>query len=166
MKRTFLMIALAMGSMFVTNAVKAQVNVSVNIGSQPLWGPTGYDRADYYYIPDAGVYFDIARNLFVYRQGNAWATGASLPGSYGNIDLYRAHKVVINSPSPWLHDNVYRGKYKSYRGRFDQTAIRDAHDNKYYANPQHPHHSEWNGGGRNDHHGNGNGHDDHRGDRR
>jgi hypothetical protein len=35
----------------------AQVSVSVNIGSQPLWGPTGYDQAQYYYLPEYDAYF-------------------------------------------------------------------------------------------------------------
>jgi hypothetical protein len=143
MKKSILMMALVFGGMFTANTVNAQVNVNVNIGSQPLWGPTGYDQANYYYIPDAGAYFDIGRNLFVYRQGNAWVTGASLPGQYGNIDLYKVHKVVINSPTPWMHDNEYRSKYKSYSHHYDQTPIRDSHENKYYANPQHPHHGEY-----------------------
>lgn len=155
MKKRILAAVIALAGMFAVTTANAQVQVNVNIGSQPLWGPTGYDQASYYYIPDAGAYFDIGRNLFVYRQGNAWQTGPSLPGAYGNIDLYRVHKVVINSPTPWMHDNVYRSKYKAYAGRYDQTPIRDSHDNKYYANPQHPHHSEWHGDSHN------NGHDNH-----
>ncbi|PZF71206.1 hypothetical protein DN068_19735 [Taibaiella soli] len=138
--------------MFIGGAVtvptaKAQVQIQVNIGSQPLWGPVGYNQAQYYYIPDAGCYYDINRSVFVYPQGGQWITGPSLPGPYANIDLYRVHKVVINQPSPWLHDRDYRAQYGSYKGRYDQTAIRDSHINKYYANPQHPRHNEWHDNG-------------------
>ena len=41
--------------------VNAQVHLSVgvNIGAQPEWGPVGYDHADYYYMPDICVYYDV-----------------------------------------------------------------------------------------------------------
>ncbi|XZF16510.1 hypothetical protein ACTHGU_10240 [Chitinophagaceae bacterium MMS25-I14] len=163
MKKIVLVIAILAG-VFTSGLVSAQVRVNINVGNQPLWGPTGYDRADYYYLPDVGVYFDISRNVFVYRDGNVWQTGPNLPGRYGNVDLYRVHKVVINRSNPWMYDNQYRGKYRSYRGRYDQTPIRDSRDNRYYANPQHPHHNEWNGNrGNNGNNGNGNGHYDNRG---
>lgn len=29
-----------------------RVSVNINIGSQPAWGPVGYDYVDYYYMPD------------------------------------------------------------------------------------------------------------------
>jgi len=50
MKRFFLVAAVMMVSFFSICA-KAQLNVNVNIGSQPLWGPTGYDHVNYYYLP-------------------------------------------------------------------------------------------------------------------
>lgn len=147
MKKVVLMLAMMFIGAATVPAAKAQVQIQVNIGSQPLWGPVGYDQAQYYYIPDAGCYYDINRSVFVYPQAGQWITGPSLPGPYANIDLYRVHKVVINQPSPWLHDRDYRAKYGSYRGRYDQTPIRDSRVNKYYANPQHPRHNEWHDNG-------------------
>jgi hypothetical protein len=39
-------------SLLSVKAANAQVSLNINIGSQPEWGPVGYDHADYYYMPD------------------------------------------------------------------------------------------------------------------
>lgn len=136
----------------------AQISFSINIGSQPAWGPVGYDRADYYYLPDIDAYFDIGRRVFVYPEGRRWVTAAALPPRYGAVDLYRVHKVVINNDrSPWMHNDRYRGKYRSFIGRRDQQAIRDAHDQKYWQNPGHPEYNKW----KRDHDNGRRGNDDH-----
>src|SRR6185437_4781298 len=142
MKKTFLLLAVAFVTFF-SSLTYAQVSVSVNIGLQPAWGPTGYDNVQYYYIPDAGAYYDVNRRVFVYQEGGRWINAASLPGPYGNIDLYSVHKVVINQPSPWLHDRTYRTQYASFRDHHDQMAIRDSHEERYYQNPGHPQHAQW-----------------------
>jgi len=37
-----------------------ETNVNINIVNQPIWGPTGYDQADNYYIPEIEVYYNVA----------------------------------------------------------------------------------------------------------
>lgn len=141
MKKFILMTAIAM--MGLINS-QAQVSFSLNIGSQPAWGPTGYDHADYYYIPDIDAYYDINRSVYVYRNGRRWATSRYLPSRYRNVDLYHVHKVVINNDrNPWMHHNRYYNEYHGYRGRHDQEAIRDAHDEKYWQNPGNGHYNDW-----------------------
>jgi hypothetical protein len=142
------MIALLIGS-FGYNSI-AQIHI--NIGIQPIWGPVGYDEADYYYLPDIDAYYDVPHRQYVYMENNVWVTRGYLPPRYSNYDLYSGHKVVINEPRPWMHHDRYRTEYIQYRGRHDQQPIRDSRDNRYYANPGHPHHNEWHG---NDHHDNG-----------
>ena len=45
---------------------QVHLSVGVNIGAQPEWGPVGYDRADYYYMPDIGVYMMfLFTNMFI-----------------------------------------------------------------------------------------------------
>jgi hypothetical protein len=146
--------------------VSAQVNVQVNIGSQPVWGPVGYDRANYYYLPDIDAYYDVAAQQYVYLEGSQWVTRPSLPPQYANYDLYRGYKVVINSPRPWMHAERYRTQYMKYKGRHDQQVIRDSHVDKYRANPNHPEHNQYHGGqpnrGREEHDEHGDrGHEDH-----
>lgn len=130
----------------------AQVNVSINIGVQPAWGPVGYDYVQYYYLPDADAYYDVNRRVFVYFDGRGWVHGGYLPGRYRNIDLYHVHKVVINDRDPWMRHKNYHQRYYSYRGRRDQVIIRDAREERYWQNPGHPRYNDWKRG-----HGNGNG---------
>ncbi len=131
---------------------KAQFKISLNlnIGTQPDWGPVGYDHAEYYYMPDIGVYYDVPHQQYVYPNGRRWVRASSLPPRYHNFDLYSGYKVVLNEPTPYVHDNVYRARYAQYKGRRGQPIIRDSHDPKYKRDH-----------GRNDHHDNGRGHDDH-----
>ncbi|CAL1520692.1 hypothetical protein [Chitinophaga sp. MM2321] len=111
---------------------QVRVDVNVNIGSQPLWGPVGYDNAQYYYMPDIDVYYYIPNRQFIYLNGNRWIFASSLPSRY-RYDLYRGYKVVINDPRPYLHADVYRGKYGRYKGWYGrQTVIRDSHDERYF----------------------------------
>ena len=167
MKKQILFTAVLIAASFSYNA-KAQVSVHVNIGVQPVWGPTGYDYVNYYYIPDIDAYYDVPNRRYTYFEDGRWITRAYLPPRYHDFDLYGAHKVVINERSPWMHDDRYRTQYSEYRGRHDQEVIRDSRDERYYANPNHPHHNEWHGNnGHQDHGNNGygnrgnNGHQDH-----
>jgi len=139
MKKLFLIAAVMMVS-FLSMPAKAQLNVNVNIGSQPLWGPTGYDHVDYYYLPDVESYYYVPKRQFVYLNGNDWVFANSLPTRYSNYDLYNGYKVVINSPKPYLNFKNDRVKYEQYRGNsHKQVIIRDSRDSKYYVVKGHPH---------------------------
>lgn len=108
---------------------EAQVQVSVNIGTQPSWGPTGYDRVDYYYLPDVESYYYVPRHQFIYIDAGKWVFAAALPARCGSYDIYRGYKVVINEPRPWLHHDVYRARYAQYRECYDrQPLLRDCRD--------------------------------------
>ncbi|QJD95921.1 hypothetical protein HH214_08555 [Mucilaginibacter robiniae] len=133
MKKIILMAALFMSSLIFHQQANAQVrvNLGINIGSQPDWGPVGYDRANYYYMPDIDTYYDVPTHQFVYLQGNRWIHATSLPSRYRNYDLYRSYKVVVNEPNPWNNAANYRNRYANYRGHHDQQIIRDSRDAKY-----------------------------------
>ncbi len=45
--------------LLLAGATEAQVSINVNIGSPPLWGPTGYTHVQYYYLPDVEAYYDV-----------------------------------------------------------------------------------------------------------
>ncbi len=144
MKKQLLAIAVIIGTAFCINA-HAQVSVRINIGAQPVWGPTGYDYVEYYYIPDVDAYYDVPRRQYTWYDGGHWVTRRSLPPRYHDFDLYGAHKVVINERDPWIHHDRYRQENARYKGQHDQVVIRDSREERYYANPHHPHHSEWRG---------------------
>ena len=111
----------------ITHAqAQVQVSVNVNVGNQPEWGPTGYDRVDYYYLPAIETYYYVPQHQFVYLDGGRWVFAASLPARCSGYDLYGGYKVVINEPRPWLHHDAYRTRYVQYRDcHYRQPVLRD-----------------------------------------
>lgn len=116
---------LAAGSLAFTIPASAQVHVNVNIGVQPDWGPSGYDYAENYYLPEVEAYYCVPRRQFVYFDRGDWVYASSLPGRCNNFDLYAGYKVVMNDRNPWYHFNEHRMQYAGYRYRHDQLCIRD-----------------------------------------
>ena len=128
-----LIAALCIGSM-ITAKTEAQVQVSlnVNIESQPVWGPVGYDYAQYYYMPEIDMYYYVPSHQYVYLDRGRWIFSTALPTRYRNYDFYSGYKVVINEPKAYLHHNVHvvnYAKYKTYRSK--QVIIRDSRETKY-----------------------------------
>jgi len=143
MKKLVLFAAVLMVSLFGINNAKAQVSLNINIGAQPVWGPTGYNHVDYYYFPDINAYYYVPTAQYIYPNGGRWVWVSNLPAQYRNFDLYRAYKVVINEPKPYLRNNIYvtrYSKYKNYGGR--QAIIRDSRDTKYYVVKGHPNYNQ------------------------
>jgi hypothetical protein len=112
--------------------------ISVNITDQPVWGPTGYDHADYYYIPDIDAYYSVSERQYIYRDGSSWIYGTSLPSRYSSYDPYHSYKVVINEEKPYQNNDSHRVKYKTFKGTKNQQVIRDSDDPKYFENRDHP----------------------------
>lgn len=142
MKKIIIALALLAGTGLYQQA-DAQIRVNVNIGTQPIWGPTGYDYAQYYYMPELDAYYDVQGRMYYYQDRNRWVSAATLPARFGRFNLYSTYKVVLNENRPWLRADVNRRKYASFRNRRDQGAIRDSRDNRYWENAQHPHHNDW-----------------------
>lgn len=141
MRYSFLLIA----ALLVTGSMTAQLNVTVtpNIASQPLWGPTGYDHARYYYLPDIETYYDVPQRRFYYYQDGRWIGRSQLPPRYKSYDFYHSYKVVIDDPKPYNNHKKYRDQYLSFKGRHGQEFIRDSHDQRYYVIKGHPEHNKW-----------------------
>lgn len=143
MKKFFLILLVATGSI-ISKPATAQVSVSINIGSQPTWGPVGYDYVDYYYLPDIETYYYVPRHQFVYLSNGKWIFATSLPSRYRSYNLYSGYKVVINEPRPYLHYTTHRVTYAKYKGNNGrQVIIRNSNDPKYYVVKGHP---KYNGG--------------------
>ena len=132
MKINLLAIILLISSIFSSNIVNAQgIKLNINIGTQPDWGPVGYDHVEYYYLPEIQTYYDVPSHQYVYLQNNRWVRTAYLPRRYRNYDMYHGYKVVINERAPWERDNEYRNRYNGNGNRRDQIIIRDSRDEKY-----------------------------------
>jgi hypothetical protein len=134
--------------------VEAQVQfgINVNIGSQPVWGPVGYDYVENYYLPDIDVFYNVRDRQYIYLTNGQWNFSNQLPQRYNNYNIYNGYKVVVNKERPYRYADNYRREYASYKDRHDQPVIRNSHENKYFENKNHPEHDKWNNGN-----GNGNG---------
>ncbi len=141
MKKQMLGFVFLFSGLTALNTASAQIKVNVNLGAQPTWGPVGYDRVDYYYLPDHDVYYNVPRKEFVYYKGKEWFFAPTLPASYGNVNLYNTYKVVVNESRPYLRNDVYKVKYAKYKGWKGerQLIIRDSKDERYFkGDPNHP----------------------------
>ncbi|SMD03418.1 hypothetical protein [Pedobacter nyackensis] len=137
MKKLFILI-LVVVSGFMPFSSSAQISVNINIGSQPLWGPVGYDHVDYYYLPDIESYYYVPRRQFIYLSNGEWIFSTVLPSRYSNYDLYNGYKVVINSPKPYLHFKEQKVKYAKYKSNRGQAVILRSDNPKYYVVKGHP----------------------------
>ena len=144
MKKYFLMFMLVTsGFLFQKATAQIHGNIEVNISSQPVWGPVGYDRVDYYYLPDIDAYYNVPRHQYVYLQEGQWMFSSELPYQYRNYDMDRGYKVVVNDPEPYRHNDQYKANYAKYKGVHTQEIIRNSHDDKYYQIKEHPQHDNW-----------------------
>lgn len=148
MKTPVLLFALFIGSL-ICEKTFAQITVSVNIASQPIWGPVGYDYVDYYYLPDIDVYYYVPTQRYIYFYEGSWISRSYLPSPFRSFNMYTARKVVINKAKPYLHNQEYRERYASTNEYSNQQSIRDSHDSKYFASRNHPQHSQWKEGKKN-----------------
>jgi hypothetical protein len=128
-----------------SSTLDAQVRASVtfNVGSQPIWGPTGYDYVENYYLPDMDVYYNVPQHRYYYNNNGRWIGSANLPSRYRSHDIYNSYKVVVNEREPWRNHATYKEKYSSFRDRHDQQPIRDSRDSKYFVIANHPQHTTW-----------------------
>jgi hypothetical protein len=123
-------------ALFFAGSVQAQV--TINIGTPPLWGPAGYPEVRYYYLPDVEAFYDIQSSMFVYYGPGVWVRSAYLPARYKDYDLYGGYKVVLSDyhgNQPYTHFYSYKKKYaKGYRGQPQQSIGQKPEKPTYNAN--------------------------------
>ncbi|MDR2147633.1 MAG: hypothetical protein LBE91_14365 [Tannerella sp.] len=134
MKRFILVLSLGlMVGFFNVNKSEAQVHISINIDIQPAWGPSGYDYAEFYYIPELNIYYDVLNQLFYYLDGSRWIRTMYLPVAYSYYDFYSLYKVVLNNIlDPWRYNRNHIGLYRSYCYNYRQVPIFYMTDTRYY----------------------------------
>lgn len=138
----FLNLVLIVGNNTISTA---QVNISINIGSQPGWGPTGYDYVEFYYFPDFNFYYDVAKAQYLIYRNSGWYYTNSITSRYRNFDPYTAYKVVVNQKNPYLYNKAHKSKYAQYKGKGEnQSLIRGSKEEKYYQSKDHPLNSQRN----------------------
>jgi len=138
MKRAFLLMLILTTLSFVNPLASQHVSVGVNISSQPLWGPVGYDYVEYYYLPACDIYYSVPAAQFIYFDGGTWVYTSYLPVRY-HCDLYTTYKVVINKPHPWYNHHYYVVHYAQYKTAVHkQVYIKESNDPKYFVVKGHP----------------------------
>ena len=127
--KKILLVALILAGFATSQKADAQlrVGVNINIGDQPSWRPSGYDYAEYYYLPDIETYYWVPRKQFVYLSNGRWVFSASLPSHYRGYDLYDGRKVVINRRDAYRYFDEDRGRYGG--NRYYQPSYNYRHDN-------------------------------------
>ncbi len=130
MKKYILLASLVFAAL-LPQKLSAQINVNVNLGAQPQWGPVGYDRAEYYYLPDIETYYYVPKRQFVYLNNNNWVFASNPPSRYSNYNLYNGYKVVLNTPRPYLNFKDHKVKYAKYKGAKGQSSIKYSKDQRY-----------------------------------
>ncbi len=124
MKKLFTTAAMCFTLFFCTATVSAQ-SINININIQPSWGPVGYDYAEYYYIPELNIYYDVTNALFYFLSSGTWTGAKYLPLKYKRFDLSSLYKVVLNGePAPWNNNKVNKKKYKPIINDRSQLALR------------------------------------------
>jgi hypothetical protein len=151
MKKLLLMAAIGISALLASPA-KAQVSLNVNIGSQPQWGPSGYDHVDYLYMPEIESYYYVPTRRFIYYSGNRWVHSAYLPERYRSYDLRRGRKVVINEDRPYLRDRDFRSQYGNGNYRTERRVVyrEDNRDRNYRREDKHDNgrHEGWGNNGK------------------
>jgi hypothetical protein len=94
-----------------------QDNQGNNVAAQPAWGPRGYTRADYYYLPDIECYYSVATRQFISLNSGRWVFSIVLPTKYKQYDLFAGYKVVIDQPRPFLNFSEDKIDYQKFKGR-------------------------------------------------
>jgi hypothetical protein len=58
----------------LSSTLNSQLSISLgfNVDRQPVWGPTGYDHVEYYYLPDIEVYYNVPQHRYYYNERGRW----------------------------------------------------------------------------------------------
>lgn len=143
MKKLLLIAVLILGGLVTPKAADAQIQIRVNIGAQPIWGPVGFEYVEYYYIPEIDVYYHVPTGEFIYYKNGRWIARKTLPSMYRHFDFFRTRVVVINEFRPFLRHHEIKRRYENYRDFRPYITIRDVRDPRYFVNKHHPEHYRW-----------------------
>lgn len=94
---------------------QAQVSVSVNIGTPPVWAPAAPETVTYYYLPDIEVYYDVPARTYIYFGNGAWRRSSYLPSWYRGYNLAQGHTVYLSNyrgRTPYTYFKEHKLKYR------------------------------------------------------
>lgn len=100
---------------FTSGLLRAQINVNINLDSQPKWGPSGYNYVESYYLPEHDLYYNVPKHGYYYPSGGRWLFSPSLPVRYRKINLYQTPKIVLVDRYPYKNHKIHYNRYANYR---------------------------------------------------
>jgi len=112
MKKLFLLIVSM--AFFSTQNMNAQVSVSVNFGTPPVWAPADRLEVQYYYLPDIDVYYDVPHQQYIYLYNRTWIRASVLPSRCRNYNLRNGNIVYLTDyrgNSPYMYHKKHKLKY-------------------------------------------------------
>jgi hypothetical protein len=117
--------------LFTFNMLHAQVDVNINIGNPPSWGPS-VTTEEYYYLPDINSYYDIRKSQFIYLNNGTWVRTSKLPRRYRTYDLNSGYIVVLDNyhgRNPYSQFKNHKIKYYKSDNIWEKTRENEGHDN-------------------------------------
>ncbi|MES2274818.1 MAG: hypothetical protein V4592_02270 [Bacteroidota bacterium] len=156
MKKLIIMSALVMGGLGIKTA-DAQLGIRINLhlGTQPVYVPAPqpvvvnepvYNDDDYYYLPEVEAYYSVGEHSYYYQDGDRWVSAAYLPGRYHDFDWRSAKRFEVRASRPYMHHDIYRGRFGGYVNRNDYYARAYPNRGNYDNNRGHEQYGnrEWN----------------------
>lgn len=108
----------------------AQVSVSVNIGTPPVWAPAAPVTVDYYYLPDIEVYYDVPARTYIYFGNGAWRRSRFLPARYRGYNLAQGHTIYLSDYHGRTPYSYFKEHKVKYRGNSDWKKNQQDHGNR------------------------------------
>ena len=117
MKKIIICVALFVSALFVKDAAaQVRFNVNFNIGSQPVWGPIGYDYVEYYYLPDIEVYYYVPTlSSFIYRVAGGFILTRYLRG-IETMTCIPDIRSLLTGQRAYRYFNEDRSRYRMLSG--------------------------------------------------
>lgn len=134
MKRLILILMLV-ATGFASGLVMAQINVNINVDSQPKWGPRGHNYVESYYLPEYDLYYNVPKRGYYYAAGKRWLFSPALPARYRQINLYQTPKIVLTDRYPYKKHKIHYKQYAGYRVDHDPKLITRNHKPGHSVHP-------------------------------
>ncbi|WNM18343.1 hypothetical protein [Flavobacterium capsici] len=101
----------------MTTQTKAQVSVSINIGTPPVWAPAAPVNVNYYYLPEIETYYDVSARHYIFLNNGVWVRSRALPAYYSGYDLNHCSPVYLTGyrgNEPYMYYKQHKVKYKGH----------------------------------------------------
>ncbi|WCT10122.1 hypothetical protein [Mucilaginibacter jinjuensis] len=138
MKKLAIILAVGAAGLLNVKPANAQIHLGLNlhfgnVGAHVVVAPpvqvvnyNAYDNDDdFYYLPDAEAYYDVAQQCYYYNDGEQWIHAAYLPGRFRDFDWRNARHYEVRARRPYMNHDQYRTRFGGFDPRMG------GYDNRY-----------------------------------